>query len=521
MNKTRRSLSSILMTLVLAFTMIFAMTTTAFANNATDTTISVPSTDTHTYEVYQIFTGELNDGVLSNVEWGVNGSGYVSGATTSVSDTILKELAAIDANASDTTKLTTIEKYVNLKTDPNGTVKAGTSLTVKTGYYLLKDVDTDITGSDTFTKYVVQVVGPTTVSRKAATPEMVKKVKETNDSTNTVSNWQDASDYDIGDDVPYQIKTTIVSNYAQYEHYYLAFNDTMDAGLTFNNDVKVYVNGTEISGFTTVTGEDAGEYTFVTFCLDITKLTYGDGLKIKAGDVITVEYSAKLNENAVLGSTGNKNTANMEFSNNPNNTGDGTKKPDKPGETPKDTVITFTYKTVVNKIHQTGTDADGKAVYKPLAGAAFKLQKYNGTAYVDVKAFTADDAGTTFTFTGLDAGKYQIVETTTPPGYNTIDPVQFEVKSTFGTENASDNLDLKSLTVVDANGNALSNFTIEMTTGTTSTYTGVISTDIENKKGSTLPSTGGMGTTLFYVIGAILVLGAGVILVTRRRMESK
>ncbi len=502
--------------LMLALVMALAMSVTAFANNATDTTISVPSTDTHTYEVYQIFTGELADGVLSNVEWGQNGTGT---AGESVSSTILTELAAIDANASDSTKLATIEKYVNLSSTAIGTVKAGSALTVKTGYYLLKDVDGSVTGSDSYTNYVVQVVGPTTVSRKAETPEMEKKVKETNDSTGNVTDWQDASDYDIGDKVPYQIKTTIVDNYATYEHYYLGFNDTMEAGLTFNNDVKVYVNGTEISGFTTVTGEDAGEYTFVTYCLDITTLTYGENnAKIKAGDVITVEYSAKLNENAVIGSVGNKNTANMEFSNNPNSTGDGTSKPDKPGKTPDDTVITFTYKTVVNKV-----DQDGEA----LAKAGFTLYKFDAEKndYVEVKKIAASEA-TSFTFSGLDAGQYKLSETETPAGYNTIDDIVFVIESAWGEEDGEQNLTLTSLTVKSGYGTDA----VDLTTGTTPQFTvdmtktatdveGNVNTTVKNQKGSTLPSTGGMGTTLFYVIGAVLVLGAGVVLITRRRMN--
>ncbi|KIR03182.1 Cell wall surface anchor family protein [Lachnospiraceae bacterium TWA4] len=514
----KKNLLSIMMTLILAVAMVVTMTAPTFAENkATDTTITVPNTDTHTYEVYQIFTGELSEGVLSNVEWGKNGTGTEGQA---VDAAILKALQ--DANASgatNTSKLAVIEKYVNLNSKKFGTVSKDSQLTVKTGYYLLKDVDANIIGTDTFTKYVVQVVGPTTITRKADTPEMEKKVKEKNDSTGVTSDWQDASDYDIGDDVPYQISTKIVSNYADYEHYYLSFNDKMEAGLTFNNDVKVFVNGIEVNGFTTVIGEQAGDYTFVTSCLDITTLIYGeDNRKIKADDIITVTYSAKLNENAVIGSTGNKNTANMEFSNNPNSTGDGKTKPDNPGKTPDDTVITFTYKTVVNKV-----DQDGIAL--PRAG--FTLYKYDDSTkdYVLVEKIGVSDA-TSFTFSGLDAGQYKLSETDTPPGYNTIDDILFTIESAWGEEDGMKNLELTSLTVtrgtgakkVDLTKGQTPEFTVDITK-TAADAVGNVNTTVKNQKGSTLPSTGGIGTTIFYVIGGILVLIAGVLLVTKRRMN--
>ncbi len=495
MTKKMKKLLSLMLTAV----MVLAMTTTAFAaNKATDTTITVPDADSHTYEVYQIFTGELAGGVLSNVEWGKNGTGTEG---EKVDADVLKALQDVNTtNATNTEKLAEIQKYVNLSSEKFGTVDAKNPLSVKTGYYLLKDVDSNITGEDTFTKYVVQVVGPTTVNRKADTPEMEKKVKETNDTTGEVTDWQDASDYDIGDNVPYQIQTTIVSNYGDYKTYYLAFNDTMDAGLTFNKDVKIYIgedeNGTEITSYFTITNEDHGFKAEITNLKTITA--------IQADTKITVRYSAKLNENAVHGSTGNKNTANMEFSNNPNSEKEG--KPEKPGKTPDDTVITFTYKTTVNKI-----DGSTKA---DLPGAGFTLFKKNAEGnYVAVGDEITGTEMTKFEFKGLDAGEYELRETTTPAGYNTTDPIKFTIASTFGTEDGEDNLVLKTLTVTPSD-----KFTVEMTEGGAS-FTGNIDTKVENNKGSQLPSTGGMGTTLFYIIGAILVLGAGVVLVTRRKMS--
>ncbi len=505
-----------LSSLLLAVLMVFAMGTTAFADD-TDTapakeTITVKDGDDHTYEVYQIFTGKLEtvDGknILTEVKYGQNGKG-----TGEVAEEVLKELQAVADETDDNAKLAVIKKYANLETEKLGTVSAKNTLSVDPGYYLFKDVDANITGADTFSLYVVKIVEPTEIVRKADVPEMIKKLKEKNDTTGEETDWQDASDYDIGDHVPYQIKTTIVKNYADYEHYYLAFNDKMEKGLTFDNNVEVYVNGNKIEGFTTDTGVEG--YTFVTSCLDITTLTYGNNQKIKAGDEITVEYTARLNEEAELGATGNRNTANMEFSNNPNNTGDGTKKPDQPGKTPDDTVITFTYKTVINKIEKVKGE-DGQETSKPLAGATFKLEKKLADGSYEEKALVANDAGTIFTFTGLDAGEYKITEVNPPKGYNKIKDITFTVKSKWGPENDKNpNLELTGLSVETVDN---TEFTVEMKEGTAAP-TGVISTDVENKKGSSLPETGGIGTTLFYTFGALMVVGASVLLITKRRMQ--
>ncbi len=122
-----------LASLLLALVMVFALATTTFA--AEDTTISAPDGSTRTYDVYQIFTGDLHEGVLSNIKWGKNGTGTEG---TAVDQTTLDALAAVNGK-SDTEKLTEIQKYVKLDSEKFGTVSNGNSLTVPTGYYLIKD----------------------------------------------------------------------------------------------------------------------------------------------------------------------------------------------------------------------------------------------------------------------------------------------------------------------------------------------------------------------------------------------
>ena len=220
---------------------------------------------------------------------------------------------------------------------------------------------------------------------------------------------------------------------------------------------------------------------------------------------ITVEYTATLNTNAVIGSAGNPNTVNLEYSNNPNQGGEG-----ETGTTPDDTVIVFTYKTVINKV-----DGEGN----PLTGAEFTLEKFvKGDDGVDeyntVKGtWTPIDVvknaeGTEFTFKGLDDGIYRLTESVTPAGYNTIESIVFTVIAEHDI--LADNPALTSLT-----GEAVTG----LITFTPVLAEGALTTDVVNNAGSILPSTGGIGTTLFYVFGALLVIGAGVLLVVKKRMS--
>ena len=480
-----------LCTILLFIAMTTALAVPAFAAEG-DFTITAPDNG-HTYEVYQIFTGSYAEGILSNVKWGKNGTGTVGEA---VDKTVIDALTA--ASGSDTEKLAVISQYVNLESEEFGTVAAGGTLNVPGGYYLIKDVDGALEGKeDAYTHFIVEVVGDVTITPKADVPEFEKKVEDTNDTTGETSNWQDSADYDIGDKVPFQLKGTVADNYDDYKAYKFVFHDTESAGLTFDaSSVKVYVDGNEITtGFEVKSPAEDG-HTFDVVFDDLKDIN-----SVHNGSVITVEYESTLNGNAVIGSAGNPNTANLEFSNNPNDEQGG-----ETGETPDDTVIVFTFKTIINKV-------DGEN--QPLTGAEFTLEKKikddatEGGFRWEAVSVVKNDAGTAFTFSGLDDGDYRLTETVTPAGYNTIDPIEFTI--TAEHDILSDNPALTSL-----NGNA--------TTGeiefTPSIPDGSLSTDIVNQSGATLPETGGMGTTLFYIVGSALVIGAGVLLITKRRMNA-
>ena len=499
--KHARKLASLLLALI----MVFALATTAFAEE--NATISAPTGSTRAYDVYQIFTGDLHEDVLSNIKWGKNGTGAKE---TAVDQTTLDALAAVNGK-SNTEKLTEIQKYVKLDSEKFGTVSNGNPLTVPTGYYLIKD-NGPVGNGEAYSLYVVQVVGPTIISPKVGTTTSDKKVKDTNDSAaNSTTDWQDSADYDIGDAVPFKLSATIAQDYANYTHgYKLTFHDKEDTGLTFDaSSVKVYVDGKEItSGFTVVTENLDNDCTFEVRFANLKEIT-----SVHAGSVISVEYTSKLNNQAVIGSTGNKNTSHVTYTNNPNDEQAGEN-----GKTPNDVVIVFTYQTIVNKVtknpaydaskdtEKTGTDSDGNKEFIPLNGAGFTLYKKNASGtYVAVGSELKGKDMTTFTWSGLDDGDYKLVETTTPSGYNTIPDIEFTI--TAAHDVTSDNPALTSLSGGEKFTGAFS--------------TGVVSANIENQSGAQLPSTGGIGTTIFYVLGSVLVLGAAVLLVTKKRMSTK
>ena len=506
-----------LASLLLALVMVFALATTAFADETTTYSITINnSAEGHTYEAYQIFTGDLveKDGtkILSNIVWG---SGISEAGQTALGDAAAKaETLKTEDDAKAFAKavapyLTTAAGSTNTVTDGKYVISG-----LAAGYYLVKDQDGSLTGdSDSYTEYIIQVVGNVTATPKSDVPEVEKKVKDTNETTGETTGWQDSADYDIGDSIPFQLKATLADNVSSYTTYKVVFHDTLSKGLTYNNDAKVYIGGTETNGFTvTATVNADGTTTLTVSCDDVKALGAGNS------SVITVEYTAKLNENAVLGSAGNPNKVYLEYSNNPNKSESGENH--ETGKTPEDTVIVFTYQTIINKV-----DSENK----PLTGAAFKLEKLikgkDGAAdtWTTVKEFTVDETTTSFTFSGLDDGQYKLTETKTPAGYNTIDPIYFVIEATH--DETADAPTLKTLNayLTDANGNKQTEMkdgeSVNIDLGTVDLTAGSITTTVVNKSGSELPSTGGIGTTIFYVLGGVLVLAAVVLLVTKKRMS--
>ncbi len=521
-----------LASLLLALVMVLSLAVTAFADEPTTYSITINnSTAGHTYEAYQIFTGDLatneaGNKVLSNIVWG---SGVSEAGQTALGDAAAKaETLKTEADAKAFAKavapyLTTAAGSANTVTDGKYVISG-----LAAGYYLVKDQDGSLTGdNDSYTEYIIQVVGNVTATPKSDVPEVQKKVKDINDSTDTTkTDWQDSADYDIGDSIPFQLKATLADNVSSYTTYKVVFHDTLSKGLTLNATYGEGQNANVVTSGVTVKVGDAdktanfvitavknadGTTTLTVSCADVKALGAGNS------SVITVEYTAKLNENAVLGSAGNPNEVYLEYSNNPNKSENGN---NETGETPKDVVIVFTYKTIINKV-----DSENA----PLTGAAFKLEKLikgkDGAAdtWTTVKEFTVDETTTSFTFSGLDDGQYKLTETKTPAGYNTIDPIYFVIEATH--DETADAPALKTLNayLTDANGNKQTEMkggeSVNIDLGTVDLTAGSITTTVVNKSGSELPSTGGIGTTIFYVLGGVLVLAAVVLLVTKKRMS--
>ena len=485
--------------LVLAMILALAMSVTVFAApNADQNTFSLTlnkAVEGHTYEAYQILSGDLSadKATLSNIKWGegINEEGKkaLGGDAAGYAKTLVnlgnnsKELKdqaqIIGANLKSASGSVTVTD-----SDAKNVIS-----NLKPGYYLIKDKDDSLQGQESYTEFILHVTDDVEANVKADVPSVEKKVKDTNDTTGETTGWQDSADYDIGDDVPFQLTATLANNIESYKTYSLKFNDTLSKGLDYNNDAVIKL-GDKVVTDSFTPSYDATAKTLTFTCDNI--LAFG----AKNSDKIVVEYTAKLNENAEIGAAGNPNTVYLDFSNNPNNGGEGDR-----GKTPEDKVIVFTYKLTVNKVDKEN---------KPLTGAEFSLfKKVNGKdELVEVKKILSTNAeGTVFGFTGLDDGTYVLRETKTPDGYNSIEDQTFTISAKH--DENSDDPKLTELTGDPASGSVIV-FTPE---------NGELSTDVINNKGSVLPSTGGAGRVAIYVIGAILVLGGGIVLVTKKRVR--
>lgn len=536
--------------LMLALIMVFTM---AIPTVAADD----PQPD---YQIYQIFTGDFYNGILSNVKWGKNGTGNEGDI---VDAEVLKALESVK-DKSDTKKLAVITQYADLDSEPYTTGNETKYENLPNGYYLVRNTpDTQNGENEFYTLYVVQVVnGTLEFDPKGDVPETEKKIVEGEKKV-------DINEASIGDKVSYEITGTLPTNFDDYKTYYYEFTDTLSKGLTYNNDIKVeIVNGKTIVDVTKYFYINATEYsqttgmTITVAIQDLKALDRLEGVTVDKNSKIVVTYSATLNENAVIAGEGNPNDVQLKYSNDPNNSGGGTttppgENPEKPtpghptGETPKDEVKTYTTELTILKTDENHQilpgaeftlEGDGVNIVlvttekftEDVDGEYWKLKdgtytktaptiaddetdnsddyentttKYEktielvakGTGKTETTVVGVVDSETgTVTFTGLGAGTYTITETKTPAGYNTIAPITFTLTFNAGTKTfVSDNEKV----VVGADNK------LDIT--------------IVNQKGAELPSTGGMGTTIFYVLGSILVLAAVVLLVTKKRMGEK
>lgn len=462
-----------------------------------------------------------------------------SSATLTADSKVDDFVAAIGKFDSTKTKQFAENLYKSLKEDGvaadanSAAVAAGafsTTLSGPQGYYLIVQTTAANDAGKTMSAVIVNTAGQAgvTVSPKKDTVTVSKKVQENMDGVNNPAsedNWGTAADYNIGDYVKFQLTGSLPTDYADYTSYEYTFHDTADQGLTFVNDtthpVKVYAvndnNKVELkqdtlTGYQVLTSDINGETFNVKFA-DLKKAQAektGDTVNITSSTQIVVEYYAQLNENAVLGSNGNQNKVYLQFSN--NKYGEGT------GKTEEHKVTVFTFKLEVTKYGKTDSDKEA------LNGAGFTLYKATkvnpaDSDYAKVGDEVQHTNGNVFDFTGLDSGYYKIVETTTPKGYNTIDPITFTVTATYNSADEPGTLTDLTVTDVKVGGVASAEQTFTVNRGTGEAGTAQIKTDVVDIPGSKLPSTGGMGTVLLYVAGiAVFVLaGATLVMALRRR----
>lgn len=340
-----------------------------------------------------------------------------------------------------------------------------------------------------------------TINEKNGAPTVDKEVLE--DSTNTYGKGNDA---DVGDTVTF--RATIKVTDGDPKNYVL--HDKMSDGLTFKGITSV--TRTNAGTSTSDTLNENTHYTLkkgaaVTDSVDPNctfELAFKENV-LKPNDVVVVEYTAVINEKAVIGSTGNPNEATLEYK-------DGTR------GTPSSTK-TYTWKIDIYKYFQ-----DSAGTKKPLKDATFVLYRQNssntpeyakisadkiewGTEKEQATPLTSDKEGK-IAISRLDADTYYLEETKAPTGYNPLtSPIEIKIEhSTMNETSASATITYKQQGTEDS------------ATNITSTENRV---EVENKTGTTLPSTGGMGTTLFYVVGGGLMVAAIVLLVTKKRMENK
>ena len=551
MKRTKR-IFAIFMTIALAMSMLIVSSAVSFAAPDTAHTIKITSDATqkedHAYEAYQVFVGtyDTTSKQLKNFAWGngVDSTALLNDLTKidAYKDctTAAQVAAVLGSNNDDSAEAKAfaelVSKHLNAtnKVTATGDKTNGYELPVTgDGYYFIKDTTASLNAGDTYSSFMLQVVGDVNVKAKDSTTESSKKVKDADDTAGTTTDWQDSADYDIGDKVPFKLTGKVAADYDKYTKYTFIFHDVESNGLTFNNDAKVYVDGEEITtGFEVKTGLEDG-CTFEVVFSDLKKVT-----SAKAGSVITVEYTSTLNENAVIGQKGNPNTSHIEFSNNPNGEQTGT------GRTPDDTVIVFTYKTTATKVDENKNALNGAdfTLYKEVpagttnakTGEAIKANfdkkvkadaLDNAKSYVEAGKKTGSTAGNTFEFKGIDDGTYVLVETTIPAGYNAWAAQKFVVEA---THNGNTAIDPETGKVAGKNEYVLTALTGESLFGETGDGTITLEAEkadldvtIINESGAELPETGGIGTIIFYVLGSLLVVGCGIVLISKRRMESR
>ena len=613
-----KKFSKILSVALLVALVLSLGVTSAFADETT-TTVSAPASagsgaftitmksaeDGHIFKAYRIFDGSVAtiDGKvrLGDIAWadGVVTSGIAAdlaaaGLPTANGDKTLDLSKAQDVAEALTLQRddsATMIKVADVFFDHKGTAvatateKSGDNYVLGSGavgsanaplvagYYLVTDEyanpDNVGEGAATLSRNILEVVGSVQAVVKNDKPSVEKKILNPNPV--------DANEAGIGDTVAFQI-TGHVPNYTGYVNYFYVINDTLSNGLTFDGVQNLVVK----VGETTLTADDYVVYTGLDTSNGHTfEVAFKNIKGYDIGAAITVTYTATVNENAVIGSTGNPNETDVTYSNNPNDSQGGNPeenpKPDEDiptGISVKDKTVTyvaeldltkykdkidpdnllagatFTLTGTSNIVKGTGADIfveDANGAYWKLTDGTYTTTAPHGdivdadgnvkvlsneASYesTDVKYnlqhVTTYEAGTEeifmqgtsdqngkIVFKGLGAGTYTLTEVVTPKGYNTAEPITFTIVITV-PETIADGTEAATFSVTGTNQVTLSGADTDG-----KATTGLYLTSVIDNSGTVLPSTGGIGTTIFYVVGGVLVLAAIILLVTKKRMS--
>lgn len=532
---------------------------------ATENTVSftgeVKAGVTHNYSAYKIFNGTVEGDNLTNISF-AKANGF---------DAFLAALKADKTIGDNFTTASTVAEVANVLSgfsDKSADAKAFAdfvathatllaapvtghgSLTLDSdGYYVI--IETGATGGNDYarTSYILTQYDASAgaeITVKSAAPTVDKQVYDNDDKAATGDNngWGESADHAINETFQMKLIATIPADedFAAYKAYKVAFHDTYNKGITFEN-----IDSVTVAGETTVNkGEANTDYQLASNTTNRTlDITINDivpaitaASKKLGTDEITVEviYNVHLNEDAATVNASEKDLATsydnvngvyLEYSNNPNWNGSGTATPgeDTPGDdestgkTPKDYVWVFTYESNNNKVDDTN---------KPLTGAKFQIKngdtviklvdKGNGEyvvadqslalstsegaspKIVDTMVSTGTDAK--FNIKGLDAGTYTLVETAAPQGYKVAADTVFHISATHSEGKTENNVDteLADVTLATGEGNSLNH-------------------TIVDSSSSKLPSTGGMGTTLFVLGGGCMAGLAGIYLISKKRAK--
>lgn len=520
--KTMKKIASILLALVMVMAM---MSTAALAEPETGKiTVENPIAG-ETYTVYRLFD------LVSYDPAGNSGKGAYTYKVASEWETFFKygggkdyvtvdEQGYVTWNEGASAESLALAAMAHAATDGSGITSAG-SQTAKgaegetlvfsplpLGYYLVDSSAGALCALDTTNSEA-------TVVEKNEVPSMDKDIVE-NDGT-----LVKGTDVNVGDNVTFRL-SAIMPNLTGYDEYYYTFVDTLSKGLSLNRDFKVTVYGIELGADEySIAHEGAGMEEGETFQLTVDLVAFAEkhpAVPATLDDYVVVTYTAQLTSDALT--TGvETNTAHLDYSDNPNNT-------ESKKHTPDETVYVYDFEIVIDKYN--GGD-DTKA--EKLAGATFVLRKSDGEGgyvyykYADgkvtwvgvgetepatveawnelVTSRTTNDQGAA-SFAGLDAGEYELVEIAAPRGYNMLNaPVSVTIKAKYNDKGeiipGSDTNPDTNVSVGTAGGNYQ------------------LTESIANNTGAELPSTGGIGTTIFTVVGVALMVGAAILFIAKKR----